>query len=130
MEQKRRRLQVIPISVTNPTAANTIVEANVQLDKGFNRIVKVGYFEIGAGGISGNYNVGVRNSRKTLVDDININAWTSADAGPENKYYDINEQYASGDSLYVRVTPGANTSAAMSGQLVVILEEGLTELPI
>lgn len=130
MEQKRRRLQVIDVSVTNPTAANTIVEANVQLDKGFNRIVKVGFFEVANGGISGNYNVGVRNSRKTLVDDININAWGASNAGPEEKYYDINEQYASGDSLYVRVTPKANTSAAMSGQLVVILEESLTELPV
>lgn len=130
MEQKRRRLQVIPITVPNPTTANTVVEANVQLDKGFNRIVKVGYFEIGAGGVSENYNVGVRNTRKTLVDDININAWSAVEAGPEQKYYDINEQYASGDSLYVRVTPGANTSAAMSGQLVVVLEESLTEMPV
>lgn len=128
-ELKRRRLQVIDITVPNPTQANQTVEASVQLDKAFNRIVKVGYFEAQNGGVSGNYNVGVRSTRKTLIDDINIGAWKADNAGPEEKYYDMNEQYASGDSLYVRVTPLANTSAAMSGQLVVILEEHLTEMP-
>jgi hypothetical protein len=128
---RRRRLQTIPITIPNPTVANTPVSASVQLDKGYNTIKGFQFVQVQDGGISGNYNVGVRNSRRTLVDSVNYNAWAATSSvGPEDKFIEMNESYAAGDSIEVVVTPNVNTAAAMSGQLVIIVEDSNVELPM
>lgn len=129
--QRELRFQVINITVPNPTAANTTVEASVQLDREYNRIIGIGYFEIAAGGIADNYLVGAKSNRKTWIDDININAWdANANVGPMEKYIETDIPYGGGDTFTVRVTTGSSaSSAAMSGQMVLILERSLTELP-
>lgn len=129
-EDEQLHYQVINITVPNPTAANTLVETSVQLDRDYNRVVGIGFFEKEAGGLSGNYNVGARSSRLTWIDDIDFDAWAAASGvSPRQKYYPVNIPYGSGDTFYGRVTPGANTSAAFSAQMVLILKKDLTQLP-
>lgn len=131
MEEKQRRYQVINITIPNPTVANTVVSASVQLDRNFNRVVGIGYFEIAGGGITPNYNVTARTNRYTWVDPTIFGSWDAVTGGvaPDEKYHKVNIEYGSGDTFYVDVTPLANTSAAMSGQMVLILERTLTEVP-
>lgn len=122
-------MQVINITVPNPTTSGSAITSSITLDRAYNRVVGVAFFEIATGGVPDNYSIGVVNSRKTIIDDINVNAWdANAGVAVSDKYYPLNESYGAGDQWTVRVIPGANTSAAMSGQLVLILESDLTEL--
>lgn len=130
-KQEEIRYQVINITVANPTGANQLTEQSVSLDRDFNRIIGIGYFEVANGNLSGNYNVGFRTQRKQWIDDINIDAWeASTGVGPMFKYYRANIQYGSGDTGYARVLlNGTASSAAMSGQMVLILKKDFVQLP-
>ena len=125
------RWQVINMATATITAANTLTEANVQLDRDYNNIVGIGYFETSAGGLTSNYNVGARTNRKTWLDDININAWNAnSGVSPILKYYPCKIPYGSGDVFYARVTTNAAAStSAITGQMVLILSRTLVELP-
>jgi hypothetical protein len=124
------RYFVIDVSLPNGSAADVPIEASQQLDRAFNKITGIGFFEVSDGGIPGNYNVGARSNRKTWIDDININAWNANEnVGPMDKYIQTDIPYASGDTFFVKVTPNAATTSVLSGQLVLILENSLTELP-
>jgi hypothetical protein len=131
VEQKNRRFQVINFSQTANTTANTVLTAYAVLDRAYNRVVGAAYFPISEGGVTDNYNVGLINQRKTIIDDLNINAWNANDnVAPEGKYYKLNESYAAGEQWTIRVVPNANTNTTLSGQMVLILEADLTELPM
>lgn len=123
------RYQKIDIVVPNPTAANALVEQAAQLDRDYNKIIGIAFFEAANGGVPNNYNVGFRTSRKQWQEDINILAWLSSNVGPMGKFFEVNIAYGSGDPAYVRITPNAATIAAMSGQMVLILAKDLTEQP-
>lgn len=131
VEESQFRFFRIPITVPNPTNANTLIEASAQLDRDFNRIVGIGYFEVAAGGIGDDYSVGARTTRQQWIDPININAWDANTGVPlPGKYYPVNIPYGSGDTFYAQVEIGATaTSAAMSGQMVLILKRDLKEMP-
>lgn len=130
-QEEEYRYQVIPISVANNSAVNTLTEASVQLDRDYDKITGLAYHEIASGGAAANnYQVGVKTSRKQWVDPVNINNWR-ADTGvpPDLKFRRMNIPYASGDSFYVQIINGAITNAALQGELVMRLEKSLTELP-
>jgi len=123
------RLQRIDNTITNPSPAGTY-GGNVQLDRAFNRIVGIGYFEIANGGLPNAYNVGAKTDRQTWIDPVNINAWNAnSGVGVMQKYYKVNIPYASGDTFYTLITTAAATSAAFSGQMVLILQKDLVEQP-
>lgn len=123
------RLQKIDVSVANLSAAGSYGN-NVQLDRAFNRIVGIGYFETAAGGITTNYNVGAKTDRQTWIDPINIQAWNANSGVPVmGKYYKVNIPYASGDTFYALITTGAALTADLTGQMVLILQKDLTEQP-
>jgi hypothetical protein len=134
MEDKnaQRRYQVVSISVPNPTTAGQVVEQALALDRDFNKIVGAAFHEIANGGIANNYQVGLRTDRKQWVDPVNIQNW-SANTGVaiEGKFrkFGAGIGYGMGDQAYVQIIPGANTSAAMRGELVLLLERDLTEVP-
>lgn len=124
------RFQRIDISVLNGTAAGTMTQANVQLDRDYNRIIGIGYFEIADGGIPDQYNVGAKTNRSQWIDPININAWdANANVGPADKYYPVNIPYGSGDTFYVQVENEALLTADLEGQMVLILKRDLDEIP-
>jgi hypothetical protein len=129
-EDRQRRFLVINVLVANGTAALTPVEASVQLDREFNKIVGIGFFQVTDGGIPNNYNVGARSNRKTWLDDININAWNAnQNVGPMQKYIVLDIPYGSGDTFYAKVIPNAVTTSDLTAQMVLVLEKSLTELP-
>lgn len=121
------RLQKIDNTIVNPSPAGSYGN-NTALDRQFNRIVGIGYFEIANGGLPNAYNVGAKTDRQVWVDPININAW-NANSGVAvmGKYYKVNIPYGSGDVFYTLITTAAPTSAAFSGQMVLILQKDLTE---
>lgn len=124
------RFQRIATNVPNPTQANQIVEAEAQLDRDFNKIAGIAFFETSAGGVADNYRVGFRTTRRTWIDAININAWdAAANVGPMDKYYEVSIPYGSGDTAYAQLIPNALTNAAMLGEMVLILARDLTEQP-
>lgn len=125
------RWQVINVTTANPTPANTLTEVNVQLDRDYNNIVGIGYFETDDGGLPEDYNVGARTNRKTWIDDININAWdASSGVSPILKYYPVRIPYGSGDVFYARVTTnGTISTGSLTGQMVLILSRTLVEVP-
>lgn len=126
---KQFRMQKIAVTVANGSAAGSY-QNNVQLDKQFNKIVGIGFFEKTDGGIAGNYDVGAKTDRQTWIDPININAWNANEnVGPMFKYYKMEIPYASGDSFYLMLNTGAATSSDLTGQMVLILAKDLTELP-
>lgn len=130
MERQYRR-QVIELGQSANATANSIIETSVQLDRDYNRIIAIGFFETANGGAAaGLYNVGARDKRRTWVDDININAWNAnSGVGPDDKMMKVNIPYASGDNFYGRVTPTVNTNTALTGQMVLLLARDLTEIP-
>lgn len=124
------RFQVIDITVPAATVADSSVEANVQLDRDFNKIIGVGFFQVADGGVPNNYDVGARTQRQTWIDPININAWKAdGGVGPMEKYHKVNIGYGSGDTFYARIVPNALTITPIVGQMVLILTRDLTEQP-
>ena len=130
MERQYRR-QVINLGQSANAVANTLIESSVTLDRDYNRIIGIGFFETSDGGAAAElYNVGARDKRRTWVDDININAWdANSGVGPDEKMMRVNIPYASGDLFYGRVTPTVNTNTALTGQMVLLLAKDLTEIP-
>jgi len=130
MERQYRR-QVIELGQAANAVANTTIESSVQLDKDYNRIIGIGFFETANGGAAAElYNVGARDKRRTWVDDINVNAWdANSGVGPDDKMMKTNIPYASGDTFYGRVIPTVNTNSALTGQMVLLLARDLTEIP-
>ncbi|MGL6121683.1 MAG: hypothetical protein ACRC1W_01340 [Shewanella sp.] len=123
------RFQKIEIIVANTAPAGNYSN-NVQLDRQFNKIVGIGYFEKADGGIPLNYDIGAKTDRQTWLDPININAWKAEQAvGPMKKYYTVNIPYASGDTFYAMINTGAVLTANLTGQMVLVLAKDLTELP-
>ena len=125
------RFQMINVSLPIASVAGTPVEASVQLDRDFNKVVGIGYFEITDGDNLNNYQVGARTNRQTWIDPINIKAWKAEEGvGPQLKYYKVLIPYGSGDTFYARVIPGVNVATdALAGQMVLILQRDNTELP-
>jgi hypothetical protein len=127
---RQTRFQVIPIVVPAGTAIGTPIEASVQLDRAYNKITGIAFFEIADGGIANDYNVGARSQRLTWIDPINVNAWQADDGvAPDDKYYGTDIPFASGDTFYARVTPNAIPGTNLTAQMVLRLENSLTELP-
>lgn len=127
---KSYRFQVINITVATGSTANAAYEANVQLDRDYNKVIGIGFFEVADGGIADNYNVGARTQRQTWLDPININAWQAdSGVGPNEKYYKVEIPYGSGDTFYCRVEPNASPASDLKGQMVLILSRDLTEMP-
>ena len=112
-------------------SANASIENSVLLDRDFNRIVAIGFFETANGGAAdGLYNVGARDKRRQWIDPINVNAWNAnTGVGPDDKYYSVDIPYASGDPFYGAVMPTVNTNSALTGQMVLKLARDLTESP-
>lgn len=125
------RFQVIPVTVPNGTAANSLLSSNVQLDRDYNRVVGIGYFEMTDGGVADDYNVGAKTARSQWIDPININAWdANQNVSPNEKYYKVNIPYASGDTFYAQIELNANpTTSDLTGQMVLILKRDLDQIP-
>lgn len=124
------RFQRIDITVPSGTLANSTVEANVQLDRDYNRVVGIAFFETADGGISQNYNVGARTSRSQWIDLISYFAWNANEnVGPVDKYYRVNIPYGSGDTFYAQVQVNAQPASDLVGQMVLILKRDLDEIP-
>jgi hypothetical protein len=122
------RFQVIDILIAS--GSSNSVTPSVQLDKQFNKIIGIGYFEKTDGGLGSDYNVGAKTQRQVWIDPVIINAWAADNnVGPMSKYYKVNIPYASGDNFYAIVDPGAATSSDLTGQMVLILAKDLTEMP-
>jgi hypothetical protein len=125
------KYQVINIATAANALANSLTEQSVQPDRDYNLIVGIAYFETDDANLPDNYNVGFRTSRKQWIDDININAWdANSGVGPMFKYYRVNIPYGSGDVCYARILLNATAAtSAVTGQMVLILKQDLTELP-
>lgn len=130
-EKTQRRFLTISLGSSANITANTLTQTSVTLDKDFNRIVKIGFFETANGGAAaGLYNVQASDKRRMWIDPINVNAWKAESAvGPEEKYYDVDIPYAAGDPFYGAVIPTVNTNAALTGQMVLVLERDTIESP-
>lgn len=124
------RFQKIDINVPSGTLAGSLIEANVQLDRDYNRIIGIGFFEVTDGGISQNYSVGARSSRSQWVDLISYFAWNANEnVGPGEKYYPVNIPYGSGDTFYGQIQVNAQPASDLQGQMVLILKRDLDEIP-
>jgi hypothetical protein len=130
-KESQYRFQVISLSAPIATTAGTVVEGSVQLDRDFNKVIGIGFFQITDGDLINNYSVGARTNRQTWIDPINANAWKAEEnVGPQDKYYKVNIPYGSGDTFYGRIIPGGTVATdALAGQMVLILKRDMTELP-
>ncbi len=131
MEETQYRYMTIPIAVVNSTVVNSLKEANIQLDRDYDKITGIAYVEITAGGLSNNYQVGARSSRRTWVDPVNIQSWQAGNGvEPDRKFRKVEIPYASGDPFYVQVNlSGGPTTSDLTGEMILRLEKTLTELP-
>src|SRR5689334_21582670 len=103
------RFQRMDITIPNGSAAGGY-GAYVQLDRQFNKIIGIGFFETGDGGISPSYNVGAKTDRQVWVDPISYKAWEAGEGvGPMYKYFSVDIEYASGDSFYMILNTFAET---------------------
>ncbi len=104
---------------------------NIQLDRQFNKIVGIGFAQITDGGIADQYDVGAKTERQTWMDPVNVNFWTAnGNVGPMEKYYKVNIPYGSGDTFFAMINTYTATSGSdLVGQMVLILEKDLTEVP-
>ena len=122
--------QVIDVTVANGTLADSLNEQSVTLNQAYNKIVGIAYHEITAGGQANNYNVGARSKRFTWVELVNINNWNAnTGVGPMQKFRKVNIGYGEGDKFFAQITPNAALTSDLTGQMVLILERDLTELP-
>jgi hypothetical protein len=122
------RMQKITVLVADTSPAGNYSN-NVQLDRQFNKIVGIGFFQIADGGIPNNFDVGAKTDRQVWVDPINISAWdANENVGPMQKYYSVNIPYASGDTFYAMINTGAILTADLTAQMVLILAKDLTEV--
>jgi len=116
--------------VPSGSLADAIAQQSVTLDRGFNKVIGIGYAEVTDGGIPGNYDVGAKTQRQQWMDPFNVSMWLAQEAvGPNDKFYRVNIPYASGDSFYVTVTPGSAPASNLVGQMILILKRDMTELP-
>ena len=124
------RFQKISVSIADLSPAGSYSN-NVQLDRAFNKILGIAYFEKLDGGIPNDYDIGAKTDRQTWFDPINIKAWKAEEGvGPMFKYYSVNIPYASGDTFYALITTGQPLAGSdLTGQMVLILSKDLTELP-
>lgn len=129
IKDKEVFFQVIDATALSGSLAGQVQETSIQLNRDYNRIIGIGYFEIDDANVTDNYLVGARTNRKTWIEDININAWdANQNVGPMGKYYEVNIPYGSGDTFYARQTPGATLSSDLTGQMVLILCRDLVEI--
>lgn len=129
IKDKEVFFQVIDAEAANGSLANQVQETSVQLNRDYNRIIGIGFFEIDDANVTDNYLVGARTNRKTWIEDININGWdANQNVGPMSKYYEVNIPYGSGDTFYARLTPGVTLTGDLTGQMVLILCRDLVEI--
>lgn len=122
--------QVIDVNIPTAAAADSLNEVPITLNQAYNKIIGIAYHEITAGGQSNNYNVGARSKRFTWVELVNINNWNAnTGVGPMHKFRKVNIGYGEGDKFFAQISPNALTTSAITGQMVLILERDLTELP-
>lgn len=122
------RFQKIDITVPNGSAAGNY-QATVQLDRQFNRIVGVGFFERYSDGAT-LYNVGAKTDRQVWIDPIAYNAWMADQGvGPMYKYFTVDIEYASGDTFYLMLNTLDTLSDDLIGQMVLILSRDNTATP-
>lgn len=125
----QRRFQKIDIIVPDTSPVGSY-QATVQLDRQFNRIVGIGYFERQDGGISQYYNVGAKTDRQVWIDPIAYHAWeANQGVGPMYKYFAVDIEYASGDTFYLLLNTLDILSADLIGQMVLILSRDNTATP-
>jgi len=123
------RFQKIDITVPNGSSAGGF-GASVQLDRQFNKIIGIGFFEVADGGIAQNYNVGAKTDRQVWVDPITYFAWQAKEGvSPMAKYFAVDIEYASGDTFYMILNTGAALSADLVGQMVLVLQKSNTATP-
>ena len=124
------RFQKINVFIADGSPAGSYSN-NVQLDRAFNKILGIGYFEKLDGAITNDYDVGAKTDRQTWFDPINIKAWKAEEGvGPMFKYYSVNIPYASGDTFYALITTGAPLAGSdLTGQMVLVLAKSLNEMP-
>lgn len=128
--ERQTKFQTINITVPSGSPVNNIVQASQQLDREYNKIVFIGFFEKTDGGIPNQYDVGAKTQRQVWVDPVNINAWRAeSGVGPMQKYISVNIPYGSGDSFYAQVSCDVSPSSDLIGQMVLVLGKDLTELP-
>ena len=122
--------QTIDVTVATGATAGSLNETSVTLNQAFNKIVGIAYHEIEDGGQPNNYNVGGRSDRFAWIQLININNWNAnSGVGPMQKFRKVNIGYGAGDKFHAQVTPNGVLASDLTGQMVLILERDLTELP-
>jgi hypothetical protein len=125
------RYQIIPLTIPLATAANNLVEEDVELDRAFNRITGIAVTVVEDASLGASLLVGAKTNRKVWVDQVPINLW-NADSGvsPNDKYLSVNIPYASKDVFWFQAVPLA-ALAAVDAELYMVLrlEADLTELP-
>lgn len=123
------RFQKIDIIVPDTSPVGSY-QATVQLDRQFNRIIGIAYFERADGGINQLYNVGAKTDRQVWVDPIAYHAWQADQGvGPMYKYFSVDIEYASGDTFYMIVNTLDVLTADLIGQMVLVLSKDNTAVP-
>ncbi len=123
------RFQVINILVPDTSVIGNY-QATVQLDRQFNRIRGIAFFERADGGISQFYNVGAKTDRQTWIDPIAYHAWQADQGvGPMSKFFDVDIEYASGDTFYLMLNTLAPLTADLVGQMVLFLSRDNSAVP-
>lgn len=124
------RYQNILLTIPNATVANQLLENNVELDRGYQRVTGIQVNVINNATLGNNILIGARTNRRTWVDLVPRSAWNAeTSVSPDTKFMDIDIPYGSGDTFYVQsqnlTVPGADVQVYMTLRL----ENSLTELP-
>lgn len=120
----------IDVTIPSGTTAGTLIDSNQeQLDRSYNKIIGIAWHEIDDGGAGTNYQVGGRTQKRTWIDPMILGAWQNSNVAPDLKFLKVNIPYGSGDSWFVPVIPGALLTSDLTGQVILILQNDLTELP-
>lgn len=130
MQLTEVRYQTIALTIPQTQAPNTQIEANVMLDRAFNRITGISVTVVSDGGLGDQLLIAAKTQRQVWVDPVPYNTW-NADTGvdPDKKYLSVDIQYASSDVFYIQGTPLAALTGPAVVYMVLRLEADLTETP-
>lgn len=129
-EQKQIRYQNVVLTIPSGQAINSLLESNVQLDRGYQRVTGMQVSIQDNTTLTNSLLIGAKTQRNTWVDLIPRQAWNAeTSVSPDTKFMSCNIGYGSGDVFFLTAqnlaVPGANVVIYMTLRL----ENSLVELP-
>lgn len=118
--------KTLTVTVPNATAAGLFTE-DEQLDNTYDYCDGIAFEEQGAGGLSSNYLIGVRNQKGQIFDNVAVGALVTGKADgsdPNKRFVDCMFSLKSGNKVNLDLTTAATTGAELKVRATFRLRRG------